>query len=110
MSLITALVKLEFIAVVSSTRLPRRSMGRAAATVRRRSCVGGGGGGGAACTGLKFTLLGARFDLLACNTKLAIENTRFDCALVARTANVGYSLPGVRQWRSQTTTTKDITW
>jgi len=40
MPVTTALVKLEFIAVV---RLPRRGMGRAAATARRRSCVGGGG-------------------------------------------------------------------
>ena len=44
---------------------------------------------GGACTGLKFTLLGARFDLWACSTKPAIENTRSDCALVARTANMG---------------------
>ena len=97
MPVITALVKLEFIAVIS-TRLPRRGMGgrRRELPSRRAGEVASAAAGGA-CTGLKFTLLGARFDLLACNTKQAIENTRSDCALVARTANMGYSLLGVRQ-------------
>jgi len=80
------LVKLEFIAVVS-TRLPRRGMGgrRRREHPSRPAATGGG-------VYRPEDLLGARFDLLACSTKPAIENTRSHCALVAliaRTASMG---------------------